>query len=88
MEHSVCHASPQLFHSNEDTAMKIVYNGDDVARLDLSVDNLRLFQAGLREIGETIDDFEFFARVGGTKETVYELCVELRELMEEAGIDL
>ena len=57
--------------------MKIDEKKDDLLwRLSVSERELVLIQGALREVVETIDDFEFYARVGGTKEEVNKLCLQ------------
>lgn len=66
--------------------MKIWKNNTAGVSLDLSEEELRLILGALREIGQVVDDFEFYARVGGKKSEVNDLCVKLKTLMEAASI--
>jgi len=57
-------------------------------QINLCVAELRLILASIREVGEILDEFEFYARVGGSKESVHRLCVELKTQMEKANIEI
>ena len=68
--------------------MKLERISDDKLLVELSEGQLRVILSSLREIGEAVQDFEFYARVGAPKHDVHKLCVDLRNEMEAAAIEI
>ena len=68
--------------------MKIEKISNEKLNVRLTEDDIRLVIGALREVVEAIDDFEFYARVGGEKKEASKLCVALKEAAEEAGVDM
>ena len=62
-------------------------SGKEVS-IRLTENQLRLMLGALREIGEAIEDFEFYARVGAQKSDVHKACVDLKKEMEAASIEI
>ncbi|NTV15096.1 MAG: hypothetical protein HGA96_14395 [Desulfobulbaceae bacterium] len=68
--------------------MKLEKVSNEQVDVRLTEDELRLVIGALREVVEVIDDFEFYARVGGEKKQASNLCVVLKEAAENAGVDM
>ncbi len=68
--------------------MKILKKEEVNIVVEFSEQDLRLILGSLREVGEAVEEFEFYARVGGKKTDVHKLCVELKAQMENASINI